>query len=288
MSRAAVCALRLFERFSNTGLRGKLTEKFLSGVLKMIHPRAKVIDENLKLAYPHSPERWRKDVRGQVYENIAWTVTELLALQRDPEQAFSWVKNVRNFEVAEELLKDKRGVIFLSGHFGNWELLAGWYAQYALKHGHELSIVTQELHDQDVSRYVERIRRNVKLGLIPKETSTQRFARLLKNGAHIALLNDIAGSNRVIVPFMGHDATNMPGPAVMSMLSGAPIVPVFIYRDAPFSHEIEFFDPIKMPDKSLSHEERMKRIILECNEVYERVIRMRPDLWFWLHKRWRP
>ena len=288
MSMAAVRALRLFEKISGTGLRGKLTAKFFSGLLKLIHPRAKVIDENLKLAYPHSPEQWRKDIRSQVYENIAWTVTELLALQRDPAQAFKWVHKVRNMEIADELLADKHGVIFLSGHFGNWELLAGWYAQYALNHGHKLYIVTQEIHDQDISRYIERIRHNVKIELIPKTTSLHKFTHMLKNGAHIALLNDIAGSCEVMVPFMGHAATNMPGPAVMSMLSGAPIVPVFIYRDAPFEHEVEFLEPVKMPDKSLSHDERMRSIILECNNVYESVIRRRPDLWFWLHKRWRP
>ena len=288
MSKIAVGAIRVFEKLAASGIRGKITAKILSGLLKLIHPRKQVIDDNLKLAYPHTPERWRKDIRGQVYENIAWTVTELLALQRDPEQAFKWVKKVHNMEIADELLADKHGAIFLSGHFGNWELLAGWYAQYALKHGHKLYIVTQEMHDQDISRYIERMRLNVKVELIPKETSVQKLAHMLKDGAHIALLNDIAGYGSVIVPFMGHDATNMPGPAVMAMLSGVPIVPVCIYRDAPFEHEVEFFEPVKMPDKSLSHDERMRAIVLECNKVYEQFIRKRPELWFWLHKRWRP
>ena len=288
MSNAAVGAIRLFEKLASTGIRGKVTASILSGLLKVIHPRAQVIDENLKLAYPTSPKQWRKDIRGQVYENLAWTVTEILALQRDPEQAFSWVKKVHNLEIADELLHDKHGVIFMSGHYGNWELLAGWYAQYSIRHGHNLHIVTQEMHDPDISRYIEGIRRNVKLELIPKTASVQKFAHILKGGAHIALLNDIAGVGEVMVPFMGHDATNMPGPAVMAMLSGVPIVPVFIYRNAPFEHEVEFFEPVKMPDKSLNHQDRMRAIILECNEVYERVIRSRPELWFWLHKRWRP
>ena len=288
MSRAAVRALMCLEKFANTGLRGRLTASFLSGLMKLIHPRAQVIDDNLKLAYPNSPEQWRKDIRGQVYENIAWTVTELLALQRDTSQAFGWIKKFHNLDIADGLLNARHGAIFLSGHFGNWELLAGWYAQYALGHGHKLYIVTQEMHDQDISRYIERIRLNAKIELIPKQTSVQKFAHMLKGGAHIALLNDIAGVGEVIVPFMGHDATNMPGPAVMSMLSGAPIVPVCIYRDAPFEHEVEFFPPITMPDKSLDHNERMRAIVLECNKVYETMIRRRPELWFWLHKRWRP
>ena len=288
MSKAAVKAIRVLQHFADTGLRGKLTEKFLSGLLKLIHPRAKVIDDNLKIAYPDSPEQWRKDIRGQVYENIAWTVTELLALQSDPSQAFDWVKKVHNLEIADNLRRKHQGAIFLSGHFGNWELLAGWYAQYSLRQGYTFSIVTQELHDLDISRYIEEIRRNSKIELLPKETSVQKFAHMLKAGMHLALLNDIAGLGKCIVPFMGADATNMPGPAVMSMLSGVPIVPVCIYRNAPFEHEIEFFEPIRVPDKSISHDDRMKAIILECNKAIEKFIRKRPELWFWLHKRWRP
>lgn len=288
MSKAAVSTIKLFEKFADTGLRGKITQKFFSGLLKLIHPRAKVIDDNLKLAYPNSPEQWRKDIRSQVYENLAWTVTELLALQRDTSQAMNWVKKIHNLEIADTLLNHKQGVIFLSGHFGNWELLASWYAHYALSKEHKLQAVFQGQKDKDISRYIDEIRENSKIEAIPKETSVQKFAHMLKDGAHIALLNDVAGVGEVMVPFMNHDATNMPGPAVMAMLSGAPIVPVCIYRNAPFEHEIEFFEPVKMPDKSMNHNERMRAIILECNKALEKFIRKRPELWFWLHKRWRP
>ena len=288
MSKAAVRAIKFFEAFANTGLRGKITEKFFSGLLKLIKPRAKVIDENLKIAYPESSEQWRKDMRAKCYENLAWTLTELLALQRDTSQVFDWVKKVHNEKFAFELLAEKKGVIFLSGHFGNWEILSSWYSQYARRHGHKLNIVSQELHDEDISRYVHQMRENSQEELLPKELSVQKYARLLKNGMHLALLNDIAGTGRMMVPFMGKDATNMPGPVVMAMLAGVPIVPVCIYRNAPFEHEIEFFDPVNLPDKSVNHDERVKLAVLECNKALEKFIRKRPELWFWLHKRWRP
>lgn len=286
--KAAVRAIKFFEKFANTGLRGKITAKFFSGLLKLTHPRSKVIDDNLLIAYPESSKSWRKDIRRQCYENLAWTITEILALQRAPLQVSGWVKKVTNIEQADDLLAKKQGVIFLSGHFGNWELLAGWYAQYSLRHGHKLHIVTQNFRDADLSEYVRDMRQHLGITLIPKEVSVQKYARLLKDGAHIALLNDIAGVGEVMVPFMGHDATNMAGPAVMSMLSGAPIVPVCIYRNEPFSHEVEFFEPIKVTNPPKNHEEHMRAVILECNKAIERFIRKRPELWFWLHKRWRP
>ncbi len=288
MSKAAVRAIKFFERFADTGLRGKITASFFSGLLKMIHPRKKVIDDNLALAYPESPERWRKDIRGQIYENLAWTLTEVLALQRDHSQAFSWVKKVHNLKLVDDLVDSGRGAIFLTGHFGNWELLGSWTAQYLQKKGSALHVVYQELHDEDISRYVHETRERGKMLLLDKGVSVHKFAHMLKGGAFVAVLNDVAGVREVTVPFMGHDATNTPGPAIMAMLSGVPIVPACIYRNAPFEHEAEFFEPIKLPDNSIKHEDRMRAIVLECNRAYEMIIRKRPELWFWLHKRWRP
>ena len=288
MSKLAVKAIKLFEHFADTGTKGRITQKFLSGLLKMIHPRAKVVDENLKLAYPEAPQQWRKDIRSAMYENLAWTITEILALQRDPSQIFGWVKTIGNPEIADELMDSKKGALFVSAHFGNWEIMAAWYGQYTKRRNHQMYVVAQPIHDKDISEYIDSLRNRMGVDLLPTDYSVQKYARLLKAGNHIALLNDVAGYGEMIVPFMGHDATNIPGPAIMAMLSGVPIIPVCIYRNAPFEHEIEFFPPIEMPDTKLPREERLRKIILECNLAIERFIRRRPELWFWLHKRWRP
>ena len=288
MSKAAVHAIDIFRPLANTGMRGRMTQKFLAGLLRLIHPRAKVVDENLALVYPEAPKQWRKDIRTAMYDNLAWTITEILALQRNPSQVSGWVKKVRNIELADRLIDARKGVVFVSGHFGNWEIMASWYAQYIKKRGHQMYVVAQGIHDRDISAYIDGLRRNMGVETLPSDYSVQKYARLLKEGNHIALLNDVAGTGKMIVPFMGHDATNMPGPAIMAMLAGVPIIPVCMYRNAPFEHELEFFPPVEMPDVSLPREERLRRIILECNEAIERFIRKRPELWFWLHKRWRP
>ena len=288
MSKLAVQAIDIFRHLASTGTRGRIMQKFLAGLLKVIHPRGKVVDENLSLAYPDSPKQWRKDIRESMYDNLAWTITEILALQRKPSQVFDWVKTVRNIELADSLIDTKRGVVFMSGHFGNWEIMASWYAQYTKIRGHQMYVVAQGIHDNDISAYIDGLRKNMGVETLPSDYSVQKYARLLKAGNHIALLNDVAGTGKMIVPFMGHDATNMPGPAIMAMLSGSPIIPVCMYRNAPFEHELEFFPPIEMPEESLPREERLRRIILECNLAIERFIRKRPELWFWLHKRWRP
>lgn len=282
MSRLAVKAIKIFEHIPY-----RMTAKFLSGVLKFFEPRKKIVDNNLLLAYPDSPPQWRKDIRSLMYENIAWTITELFELKKNPLQAFLWVKKVHNLEIANELIDSKRGVVFMSGHFGNWELMASWYAQYIKKRGHQMYVIAQPIHDKDISDYIDGLRNHCGVDLLSSLMSVQKYVKLLRQGYHISLLNDVAGTGKMIVPFMGHDATNMPGPAIMSLLSGVPIVPVCMYRNAPFEHELEFFEPIEPPSESLDREQRIRIVIDECNKAIEKFIRRRPELWFWLHNRWK-
>ena len=287
--KAAVSAIKFVQVLSGTGIRGKMMSCFFSGLLKLIHPRAKVIDDNLKLVYSDSSEQWRKDIRRKCYESLAWTLTESLVLQKDTSQALNWVKSVKGQDIIDDLLRRKQGTIFITAHTGNWELFGSWYAQYALKHNHRLHVVYQESHDEDVSRYIRETRENGKMLMIPKDISVLKMAKMLRNGEHFAMLYDVSGSGELIVPFMGHNATNMAGPAMLAMMTNAAVVPAFSCRIKPFEHEAEFFEPLKLPDKNenLTHEERLRRIISEMNNAIESYIRRRPEQWFWLHKRWR-
>ena len=176
MSKAAVRAIKLFEHLSDTGTRGRITKKLLSGLLKLIHPRSKVVDDNLRLAYPNSPKQWRKDICSLMYENLAWTITEILALQRDPSQIFDWIKSVKNIEIADKRIKAGKGVVFMSAHFG-----------------HKMYVVAQGIHDRDISAYIDELRMNMGVETLPSDYSVQKYAHLLKEGNHIALLNDVAG-----------------------------------------------------------------------------------------------
>ena len=287
--KAAVYAIKFFEALADTGLRGRLTAKFFSGLMKMIKPRAKRIDDNLRLVYPESSEQWRRDLRNKVYEGVAWTLTEALALQRDKSQAMKWIKKVHGLENVTRVLEGKKGAVFLTAHFGNWELMGSWTAQYLHNHNREFYVLFQDMHDKDLSDYVKLTRERGGMTMINKDISVMKLVHALKSGAFVAALNDVAGTGKMLVPFMGHQATNMPGPAVMAMLAGVPVIPGYCYRIKPFEHEAEFFEPVKIPDnnKSMSHEERLRLAVDACNKALEKIIKSRPELWFWLHNRWR-
>ena len=231
--------------------RGASSVAFLlRNILRLVRPRGKQILSNLALAYPESTPAWRRDLRRHLYDHLGWMVTEILALQHDSERVFSWVEEVRNARYIEEPLSQGRGVLFLSGHYGNWELLAAWYAQYLRARGHrDFFIVSQSTKDKDIARLIAQYRQHAGIRLLPKNTSTLEFVKLLKAGGHIAALADISWIGGIRLPFMGHMCTHTTGPAVLGMLASVPIVPVAMYRNGPFRHTVEFFPPVVVPEE---------------------------------------
>jgi KDO2-lipid IV(A) lauroyltransferase len=240
------------------------------------------------MIYPESTKAWREDLRRRLYDHLGWMVAEILALQRDPAQVLSWVEEVRGIGNLEAASQGEKGVLFVSAHYGNWELLAAWYAQYLKSRGEsrDFYIVSQNAKDRDIAALIERYRRNAGIKILPKNTSTLEMVRLLKSGGHVALLADISWMEGVTLPFMGHDCAHTTGPAILGALASVPIVPAAIYRKGPFRHAMEFFPPLPVPREK----DRLCRIELltrSLSGAIETMIAPRPELWFWLHNRWK-
>jgi KDO2-lipid IV(A) lauroyltransferase len=256
-------------------------------LLKFIAPRGNRILSNLSLAYPESTQVWREDLRRRLYEHLSWMVTEICVLQHDPLQVFDWVEEIQGEGYIEKPLAEGKGALFLSGHYGNWELLAAWYAQYLSKRGApNFYIVSQNTRDKDIAHLVARYRQNVGIKLLPKTTSTLEIVKLLKSGAHVAALADISWIGGVVLPFMGHPCTHTMGPAVLGTLASVPIVPVAIYRKGPFRHKVMFFPPLPVPEEK-NRRLKVELLTREVSEALEKMITPQPELWFWLHNRWK-
>jgi len=242
---------------------------------------------NLALVYPESTKAWRVQVRRHLYDHLGWMATEYLALQHDPAQTLDWVKEVHNFHYVEELVAKKKGALLISGHYGNWELLAAWYVQYAGKRGfHNAYGIVQDVKDKDIDRLIARYRRNANLNVLSKNTSTLEIVKLLKKGAHVYTMPDVSWGGGLVLPFMGQPCTNSTGPAVLGLLASVPIIPAAIYRKAPFRHEVVFYPPLQVPEEA-DRRVKIELLTREINSALEKMIAPQPELWFWLHNRWK-
>lgn len=177
-----------------------------------------------------------------------------------------------------------RGILLLTAHFGNWELLAAAHAHT----GYPLSVIVRPLDSPLLDRVVTRLRKRSGVEVIPKRRALRGVREALRRGWMVGILLDQNASRRegVFVPFFGDPASTSKSLALLALWSGASVVPVFIQRDARGRHRVTIEPPIPPPASG-----DRERDILAYTTVFARVvedrIRQAPAQWFWMHRRWK-
>lgn len=262
------------------GWRGRGAAELIASIARLAAPRKAVALRNLSLAFPHSDENWRRDLFGEVYGHLALSLVEFLVVQKDPDRVLSWFDEVSGLEHFERALSLGRGVVMLTGHIGNWELLGAWLC----RKGYPMYAVVQRNEDAETEALIEASRRRIGLRTLPKSFGMKASLRALKEGAVVALLADQHGGD-CLADFMGRQAMTFSGPAAFSLLSGAPVVPVVSFRKAPFLHEVRILPPLVPPEGD--RKEKVEVLTRRANAILESLIRLHPEQWLWLHRRWR-
>ena len=191
------------------------------------------------------------------------------------------------YEGTEHLLeaaRDGRGVLVFSGHFGHWELIA------LLQHrvGPPMAMVVRPLENRLVDGLVTRLRSLSGNITIPKQNAARGVLRALRDGWAVAMLIDqnVRGSSGVFVDFFGVPASTTPGLATLALKSGAPIVPVFSYPMPDGRLRVRYLPPLR-PARRGALADDIFDVTRACTALLEAEVRRRPDLWLWMHNRWR-
>ena len=270
-------------RLVRPGWRAAFLAGILSGGLKCLRPRMKVALENLKVAYPESSESWRRETVKKCYEHLAWMVAEYFALVGNPRQVLDWFPSVHGISVLDRFLSSGRGCILLTGHLGNWELLAAWVAQA----GYPVAALVRNPDDPDAAELTRQYRTRVGLKTFEKQFVMKDAVRFVKDGGFLGILPDQAwNSTGVHGRFFGQPCFTAGGPAAIALLSRAPVVPVVSYRMAPFRHRLEIFEPLDLA-AGISRDEAIRENTMRMNTFLEKMIRAHPEQWLWLHRRWK-
>jgi KDO2-lipid IV(A) lauroyltransferase len=178
-----------------------------------------------------------------------------------------------------------RGAVILTAHLGNFELLA--YAHGLL--GHPITLVHRPLRNRLVDRAIVALRARAGTVSLAKKTAAKAALRALHEGSIVAIPADQNQTRRygVFVDLFGLPASTTPGPARLAMLSGAPVLPVFLVREG----ESERHRVIVLPELELVRTaDRAADVVTNtqrCSAVIEEMLRHYPDQWIWFHKRWK-
>jgi len=251
-----------------------------TGLLDLAVPRLRQgALRNLELAFPSmSPEERQRVTRG-AFHSIARL---LVALARFPqirrENIDAWIR-YEGYEHFEEALRRGRGVLFATGHLGNWELSA--YAHAILSA--PMHVVVRPLDNRRLDALVERRRTLSGNRIIEKKDFARGILKALAANEAVGILADQNTSTEegVFVNFFGIPACTNAGLARIAAHSGAAVIPGFaLWSEAEGRYVLRFYPPVEITGDLVADTQRVQQQL-------ESVIRAHPGQWLWIHRRWK-
>jgi len=242
---------------------------------------------NLEIAFPELSEQERKRLLYGSFESLGRLLGEFSQLPRATPEKLRRLIEYDEVGLAHlrEAEKNKRGVIFLTGHLGVWELHSfGWSALE-----YPLSFLVRPLDNPRVEEMVEAIRTRFGNQAIDKQSAARQALRVLRQGGTLGILSDLNTQTRegVFVPFFGKLACTTAGIATLALKTDAVVIPTCAVWDKKRKRYFFHGDPpvelIRTGDQAKDVELNTARFAA----AVERMVRLYPDQWLWIHKRWK-
>ncbi len=199
----------------------------------------------------------------------------------------AWIR-VENTESPIRAHERGKGLILLTGHFGNFEVSTmGGISQFPQYHG-MFHFVRRALKPALLNRVVTRRFRKAGFGVLPKRGSLDRILDLLSEGAFIVYVFDqhAGRPDGIVVDFFGHPAGTFKSVALLALETGAPVVPACSWREPDGSHVLRFEDPLPLIESD-NPGDAIRENTRAYNVAIERMILRHPEQWIWMHRRWK-
>lgn len=239
---------------------------------------------NLRHAFPEKSDGEIKSIARGAFQNFGISVAEFVWFPRMTPRRLRKIVRLSNIDLIEALLRRGKGLILMSGHFGNWELLGLSTAHFS---GHPITIIVHNQRNQLVHKVLNQYRCRWGNSSVPRELSVRESLRRLTDGKVVAMAADQSASrDGLFVRFFGRPAATHRGPAIFSLRTGAPIVMGFLIRNTRGKHE-GIFEEVKTDDLRGYSEEHVAELTRRHVAVLERYVRQYPDHWLWMHRRWK-
>lgn len=234
------------------------------------------------------PEREIIRIAQAFYGHYARFLAELVKLPLMSARRKKHFIRLENMESPIEAHKKGKGLILLTGHFGNWEVstVAG-ISQFPQFKG-LFHFVRRPLKPELLNQFVTRRFRRVGLGTIAKRGSLDTILNLLASGAVVVYVFDqhASGKQGVVVDFFGYPASTFKSPALIAMASQAPVIPTTSWREPDGTHVLRFEDPIPLVECDDTGE-AIRQNTRAFNAALERLLLRHPEQWIWMHQRWK-
>lgn len=245
------------------------------------------IKKNLKIAFgPSCDNQYIENITRNLTKNIGLSCAEtLLSGTKNKNNILARI-SVHGTENLDNALSHGKGVIAVSAHLGNFTLIG----IKMLREGYPFTTLVKESKRPGIARGIRKIQKEQDgrfIYLDPWSKAVRQILSSLRKNEIVCLVADEKRKHTGInVDFFGEPALTATGPAVFSLRTGAPIVPIFIVRKEDHSHHI-FIEPQLKYNLNGNTTEDTYTITTAYTIIIEKYIRMYPDQWFWINNRWK-
>ena len=239
-----------------------------------------IIHSNIKRAYPYIEKKNIKTLTKRMWNNYGRVFAEYMYIKDFRIGKLKLNIELIGDEVLEEIKQQNKQVVFVSGHFSNFELMA----LSLEKKGIKLSAIYRPLNNIFLNKIIENIREKyicknqIKKGL----GGMKKLIKLKKNNFSTALMIDQRVSEGILSSFFNSQALTTTVPAQLVKKFNIPIVPVYIQRKEGIKFKIIVEKPLKF-----SEADKIEDITIKLNQVLEKMILRKPEQWIWSHNRWK-
>jgi KDO2-lipid IV(A) lauroyltransferase len=239
---------------------------------------------NLRIAYPDESEERLREIGAESYAHMAWNMLDWIRAERWGPAEIEARFSVSGLEYVQQALAPGQGVLSLSLHLGNFELGGRAFGVFGIP----TSVVARPMRNALLYDSIVRKRAEADIETIAHRDAVRPILRALRKGRAVFVLNDQYSrrSRGVFVPLFGALCSTSAGVATLSLRTGAPVIPVYVIRDAPDHHTIYFHSAVPS-ESSGDRAADVVKLTARYNEVLEGFIRKHPEQWIWNHRRFR-
>jgi KDO2-lipid IV(A) lauroyltransferase len=238
---------------------------------------------NLEVAFPKRTPAERRAIAQAMFRHFGRLLLELLKYASMPAHRQLAVVEWEGEERVRLALAQRKGILFCTGHFGFWE-------QQALAHAlkfEPMAVMARPLDNPRLHDLLERIRTSNGNSVVYRRGAVRKALRLLADGHSVGILIDqhMTSPDAVYVDFFGRPAATTSTLAALALRTGAPVIPLFAFPLPNGRYRMIYEHPVAPP----SHDspDAVREFTQRCTDVLEMHVRRHPELWLWMHRRWR-
>ena len=274
-----ICFLLII--FKIVGLR---LSRILAGNLFLIFGplfRSKeILDKNISFAFSNADQEFKKIIKNKMWKSYGKILAEYVFMKRFRKINSEKFLEIKGQEILEKIKTSNDPVVFVSGHFDNFELMA----MHIEKSGVDLAAIYRPLNNNFLNPLMENIRKKyichkqIKKGV----SGTKEILKHFKSGTSVALMIDQRVTQGIKSLLFGSEAFTTTIPAQFVKKFNCKIIPIYIERKNDENFRLEIMEPM-----SFDNDQSVENITLKLNQLLEKMITRNPYQWIWSHNRWK-